>query len=415
MISVYTPSNDFRWLPAAWESIKSQADGLDIEWVIVPNGKTRNMGLSFASDPRIKVVPAPSGLGGVGALKMFAVEQCSGDVFVELDHDDELMPGCLEAIAEAMAGGGKKFFCSSTFESKADGTHNLYKEYWGWKHAQCDLGPYNVAFDPTPRSLCEIFYTPNHVRAWSREAYESAGGYDATMPLCDDQDLIIRTYLDGADFIVDQRALYHQRGHGENTQIKRNAEIQTKQAEIRDKYLHSLIKEWCRRENLSMLDFGGAFGCPKEFTPVDIRPIDGGIQFDLSTTPLPFETHSVGFIRACDFLEHIPIGRVVPLINEIHRILAPGGFFYSMTPSTDGRGAWQDPTHVSGWNSNSWFYYCEENQAKYVPEITARFQKVGMLNFYPTAWHKQHCIVYTEATLSALHGQRQAGAIGFPR
>ncbi len=29
------------------------------------------------------------------------------------------------------------------------------------------------------------------------------------------------------------------------------------------------------------------------------------------------------------------------------------GWFLSQTPSTDGRGAFQDPTHVSMWNSNS--------------------------------------------------------------
>jgi SAM-dependent methyltransferase len=414
-LSIFTPSHNTKFLPDCWESIKSQADGLDVEWVILLNGKARNFGVSFATDPRVKVVIAPAGLGGIGALKSLAVEHCTGDVLIELDHDDVLLPGCLEAIAQAMSGGGETFFASGTFETKKDGAPNLYDVGWGWEHADSPYGRYNVPFDPTPRSLCEIFFTPNHVRAWSREAYEKAGGYDATLAICDDQDLLCRTYLAGVDFVIDQRPLYHQRATGENTQVSRNADIQKKQAELRDKYLHALIKEWCRREDLALLDFGGAFGCPEGFTPVDIRPVEGGIQCDLSCGKLPFETGSVGFIRAVDFLEHIPIGRVVPLMNEIHRILAPGGFFYSLTPSTDGRGAFQDPTHCSFWNSNSFWYYCEEAQAKYVPEITAKFQRVGMLNTFPTDWHKQHNIVYVEATLAALKGQRQAGAIGFPR
>ena len=37
--------------------------------------------------------------------------------------------------------------------------------------------------------------------------------------------------------------------------------------------------------------------------------------------------------------------------------LKDGGKFESFTPSTDGRGAFQDPTHVSFWNINSWLYY----------------------------------------------------------
>ena len=78
--------------------------------------------------------------------------------------------------------------------------------------------------------------------------------------------------------------------------------------------------------------------------------------FDL-TLGLPYENNSVSEVRAYDILEHIPIGKVVPLIEEIYRVLEPNGRFVSFTPSTDGRGAFQDPTHVSFWNINTWLYY----------------------------------------------------------
>ena len=48
-------------------------------------------------------------------------------------------------------------------------------------------------------------------------------------------------------------------------------------------------------------------------------------------------------IRAVDFLEHV--ADKVALFNEVYRLLAPGGLLLSQTPSTDGRGAFQDPTH----------------------------------------------------------------------
>lgn len=79
------------------------------------------------------------------------------------------------------------------------------------------------------------------------------------------------------------------------------------------------------------------------------------------TNGLPFEAGTVSEVRAYDFLEHIPIGKVVPLIEEVYRVLKPGGRFVSLTPSTDGRGAFQDPTHVSFWNRNSWHYYSADD------------------------------------------------------
>jgi hypothetical protein len=47
-------------------------------------------------------------------------------------------------------------------------------------------------------------------------------------------------------------------------------------------------------------------------------------------------------------------------MNEIWRILKPDGIVDISVPSTDGRGAFQDPTHVSFWNINSFMYYCQE-------------------------------------------------------
>ena len=56
--------------------------------------------------------------------------------------------------------------------------------------------------------------------------------------------------------------------------------------------------------------------------------------------------------------EHLPDR--VRTMNESWRCLQPGGLLDIFVPTTDGRGAWQDPTHVSMWNVNSMFYYLEE-------------------------------------------------------
>ena len=108
------------------------------------------------------------------------------------------------------------------------------------------------------------------------------------------------------------------------------------------------------------LNIGSGFRKLPNYYNIDNRAeCDPDLVLDL-TLSLPFETGSVDEVRAVDILEHIPIGKTLPLIEEIWRVLKPGGYFYSMTPSTDGRGAFQDPTHVSFWNQNSWLYYMDD-------------------------------------------------------
>jgi len=79
--------------------------------------------------------------------------------------------------------------------------------------------------------------------------------------------------------------------------------------------------------------------------------------FDI-TKPLPFGDGSVDMVRAYDILEHISSADVIPLMNEIWRVLKPGAVFESLTPDAEmGQGAFQDPTHRSFWVENSWLYY----------------------------------------------------------
>lgn len=432
-LSVFTPSHNPFHLNRAWESIKTQDGGLDFEWVVLLNGEAaRECSWTPPDDPRVKVVRDAEIHPIIGALKRKACELCTGDVFVELDHDDELLPSALEEISGRVIienrHNAKVFVYSPTIETDGNGNPKLWGHQFGWEHAfhEETKTPYNVPFDITARSLCEIFYAPNHVRAWSREAYESAGGHDAGMECGDDHDLMIRTYLSGAAFVNIGRPVYRQNFDGNNSQFgDRNQRIQVQQALTRDKYLTPLVHEWCRRENLAMLDLGGAFSSPKGYVPVDVNGGDDVLKWDIAEQLIPpveaineftgRQFSGIGCIRAKDFLEHVPQPRVVTVMNAIHASLVPGGWLLSMTPSTDGRGAFQDPTHVSFWNQNSWLYYCSEHQAKYVPQITARFQAVQNVTMFPGEWEKHNNIPYTQFNGCALHGQRQPGLVGFPR
>jgi hypothetical protein len=82
-------------------------------------------------------------------------------------------------------------------------------------------------------------------------------------------------------------------------------------------------------------------------------------------------------------------------MSEIHRVLAPGGWAFIEVPSTDGRGAFQDPTHVSYWNENSFFYYTHAGLAMYIDNSKIRFQQYRKQTWFPNEWMRtiNACVV----------------------
>lgn len=93
------------------------------------------------------------------------------------------------------------------------------------------------------------------------------------------------------------------------------------------------------------------------FVNVDIQPPADEIA-DL-TKIWPWPDSSVERIVADDIVEHLPDKRHT--MNEAWRVLKRGGTFEIDVPTTAGYGAWQDPTHVSFWTPNDFFYYEDGN------------------------------------------------------
>ena len=109
---------------------------------------------------------------------------------------------------------------------------------------------------------------------------------------------------------------------------------------------------------LICIDLGCGTHKAEGFTGVDVVAADGVDVIANLNGYFPFPDNSVDFIKAHDIIEHLPDR--IHTMNEIWRILKPDGIVDISVPSTDGRGAFQDPTHVSFWNINSFMYYCQE-------------------------------------------------------
>ena len=89
----------------------------------------------------------------------------------------------------------------------------------------------------------------------------------------------------------------------------------------------------------------------------------------LGFEPIPLDDESIDEVTCRDFLEHLPKAvylertgslhyPIIQLMNEIWRILKPGGTFISWTPCFPKDEAHQDPTHLSVWTQNSMDYFC---------------------------------------------------------
>jgi hypothetical protein len=99
-------------------------------------------------------------------------------------------------------------------------------------------------------------------------------------------------------------------------------------------------------------------GCCDALLPdhVNVDIVEGpGIQVVDLRQRWPWADGSIDHIRAWDIIEHLP--DKIFTMNELWRVLRPGGTAEIAVPTTEGTGAFQDPTHVSFWNRRSFLYY----------------------------------------------------------
>lgn len=90
---------------------------------------------------------------------------------------------------------------------------------------------------------------------------------------------------------------------------------------------------------------------------------------NLALDPIPYPDSTFDSLSAFDFLEHVPRllatadGRstrlpFIELMNEVHRVLKPGGLFYALTPAYPREEAFVDPTHVNYITAGTSAYFC---------------------------------------------------------
>jgi O-antigen biosynthesis protein len=400
-ISLFTPTHDSRFLPELYKSLQAQTDP-DWEWVIMYNHDGEPIEFN---DPRVKGFRVWKAPEWVGPLKSAACEKCTGDILMEMDHDDLLMPTAIEEVKRAFSDERVGFVYSNTVHAMLDFSPvQRFDESYGWRYREIEYEGHkldeHLHFEPTPNCVSRIWFAPNHLRAFRRSVYDEVGGYNVNMRVLDDLDIMCRMYKVTRFFHIN-KGLYIYRYHDNNTFVKYNAEIQENVYRIHDQYIEDLTEKWAKDNGLICLDLGGRMAARPGFTTVDLR--DADVICDLNK-PWPFKTGSVGVVRTYDTFEHLR--NPVHTMKELYRVLAPGGYAIIQVPSTDGRGAFQDPTHVSFWNENSFLYYTDASKNKYI-DCQVRFQA---LRLYTTDKDKQG-VCWTRAHLVKLSNERVPGLV----
>ena len=270
--SVFTPA--FKTGDKILRTYKGLAEQtyVDWEWIVVddsPPGDittwTLLQGIA-ARDFRVKPIKIhPVSDGNVGLVKHRAAMLSTGKWLVELDHDDYLMKDCLQTCLDSSIKFPDAGFMYSDctemsdsgnfrdYDTERDGNYygrkdNLFAfSYAGHTWKNIDGKEYLVHHYPDVNPISIRFNTsmPNHVRVWRKDVYLKIGGHRQDLPVADDLELIIRTFLE-TRIIHIKRMLYIQHFKLGSTVDLNSFDINRRARLIRDFYnlkIHKRIGE----------------------------------------------------------------------------------------------------------------------------------------------------------------------------
>lgn len=400
-LSVVTPTHKGTYLQELYNSLKDQTHE-NWEWLLYLNGGLRkeNLPSEIVNDTRVSIhhdLQTPLSTN-VGYLKNRAFHIATGEILVEVDHDDVITPDCLEEVAKAFEDPEIGFVYSDNAKLQDDFVPYGAEYGWTYKPAFWQGKEYISmdSFEPTANCMGLIWYAPDHVRAWRASVYKEVGGHNINLSILDDQELMMRTYMVTL-FKYIPKTLYFYRIYGENTWLQRNQEIQEGTVQMMLEWQQRLAERDADLRGLRKIDIGGGLYPRPGYESVDIT--NGDITADLNGR-WPFEDNSVGVINASHILEHLHDKN--HSMSEMYRVLADKAWAFIEVPSTDGRGAFQDPTHVSYWNQNSFWYYTKKYYADFIYNDKIKFQAFNVDTYFPNEWMYNNNIPVTRAYLSAI-------------
>lgn len=246
--SIFTTSyNSYHKIQRAYQSLQTQTCQ-DWEWVIMDDSPDdthftflRN-NVSSLQNHKIRVYRRDQNSGNIGNVKNEAISLCRGKYVLEFDHDDEILPHCLEQAKRAFESDAEVGFvymdCCNIYENGANFRYGDFIAY-GYGGYYCQ----KMRTTPTQQSQWVFVYVtpninnitsyalialPNHPRIWRRSVLMELGNYNELLPICDDLEILMKTFADKNIKVVKVHTLayvqYMNAGNN-NFSLIRNSEI----------------------------------------------------------------------------------------------------------------------------------------------------------------------------------------------
>jgi SAM-dependent methyltransferase len=137
---------------------------------------------------------------------------------------------------------------------------------------------------------------------------------------------------------------------------------------------------------LLKLDLGCGTRCAAGFEGVDSRDFGQAHKVDLRK-PWPWPDNSVEAAQCSHFVEHLTAAERIHFVNELYRVLIPGGKCLVVTPHWASMRAYGDLTHQWPPVSEFWFYYLSkgwrESQAPHNDGYTCDFDVQAGYGLHP--------------------------------
>ena len=211
----------------------------DWEWVVLDDSDDGDETFDRLSeiakmDYRVRVYKESRHSGSIGNVKRTAFDLARGDFLVELDHDDQLTPQCLEWLVSGYAQHPEVGFIYTDFaECYEGGAPVKYEPGWGlgygtYREEMHNGMKYSVVNCPhiNAKTIRHIVAAPNHVRSWRTQVYRTIGGHGPKIHVADDYELMVRTFLATRMGHIPKMAYVQYRNKDGNTSQTRNQEIQ---------------------------------------------------------------------------------------------------------------------------------------------------------------------------------------------
>lgn len=202
LVSVVVPTRDRRALTAEAVASVLQQTWSDLELVVVDDGSADgtpdHLEAGFP-DPRLRVLRQEN--RGVSAARNRGVQETSGEWVAFLDSDDLWLPEKLERQLAAV-GQEPGWDACHTEEvwirhGRWANPRKAHAKHGGWIFSQC-------------LPLCII--SPSSILL-RRAVFEALGGFDESLPACEDYDLWLRLCAARPILLLDERLTVKRNGH----------------------------------------------------------------------------------------------------------------------------------------------------------------------------------------------------------